>query len=368
MGKSTLYSRIYEIVNQIPQGKVATYGQIAGLAGVPGHARQVGYALHRLPDGSEVPWHRVINRKGQISLRANLPATSLQRALLESEGILFDAQEAIALEQYHWHIPLGRFDPSTDRDASPATASDVRVCFLGSGDNFGSGGRFQACIHVDAGAIRFLLDCGASSLIPMKRAGISSAAIDIILISHLHGDHFGGIPFFLIDAQLISRRQAPLVIAGPPGLKQRVRKAMEVFYPGSSGIERKFIIDYVELTEGETTPLGDLTVLPVRAVHGSGAPSYAYRIDCAGKIIAYSGDSEWTDALRTVADGADLFICESYFFDKQMKNHLSYRTLMAHRAELGCKRLILTHLGEDLLARLEEVELEVAHDGLELLI
>jgi ribonuclease BN (tRNA processing enzyme) len=256
---------------------------------------------------------------------------------------------------------------TTDRDASPA-ARDVRVRFLGSGDNFGSGGRFQACIHVDAGRTRFLLDCGASSLIPMKRAGISSAAIDIILISHLHVDHFGGIPFFIIDAQLISRREAPLVIAGPPGLKQRVREAMEVFYPGSSQVERKFPIDYTELTEDEITPLGDLTVLPIRVIHGSGAPSYAYRIGCAGKIIAYSGDSEWTDALKTVADGADLFICESYFFDKQMKNHLSYRTLMAHRAELGCKRLIITHLGEDLLARLGEVELEVAHDGLEVLL
>jgi alkylated DNA nucleotide flippase Atl1/ribonuclease BN (tRNA processing enzyme) len=368
MGKSTLYSRIYEIVNHIPQGKVATYGQIASLAGMPGHARQVGYALHALPDGSEVPWHRVINRKGQISLRSNLSATSLQRALLKSEGIMFDANEAIALEKYQWHVPFGRFDPSTDRDASPAAARDVRIRFLGSGDNFGSGGRFQACIHVDAGAIRFLLDCGASSLIPMKRARISSAAIDVILISHLHGDHFGGIPFFIIDAQLISRREAPLIIAGPPGLKQRIREAMEVFYPGSSQVERKFIIDYVELTEGEITPLGDLTVLPVRVVHGSGAPAYAYRIGCAGKIIAYSGDTEWTDALMTVADEADLFICESYFFEKQMKNHLNYRTLMAHRAELGCKRLILTHLGEDLLARQGEVELEVAHDGLEVLL
>jgi ribonuclease BN (tRNA processing enzyme) len=257
---------------------------------------------------------------------------------------------------------------ASSRDNPPETAGTVRLRFLGSGDNFGSGGRFQACIHVDTGAFRFLIDCGASSLIPMKRAGISSATIDCILISHLHGDHFGGIPFFIIDAQLISRREAPLLIAGPPGLKRRVSEAMEVFYPGSTSVERKFAIDYVELPEGEPTPLGYLTVLPVRVVHGSGAPAYAYRIGCAGKTVAYSGDTEWTDALRTVADGADLFICESYFFDKAMKNHLSYRTLMAHRAELGCKRLILTHLGDDLLARLGEVELEVAYDGIEVLL
>ena len=253
-------------------------------------------------------------------------------------------------------------------DASPAEAGKVRLRFLGSGDNFGSGGRFQACIHVDTGTTRFLMDCGASSLIAMKRAGISSAAIDAVLISHLHGDHFGGIPFFILDAQLISRREAPLIIAGPPGLARRVQEAMEIFYPGSSGVERKFAVDYQELAEDETASLGELAVLPVRVIHSSGAPSYALRIEFAGKIIAYSGDTEWTDALRKVADGADIFICESYFFEKQMKNHLNYRTLMIHRAELKCKRLIITHMGEDILNRLGEIELEVAEDGLEVIL
>jgi methylated-DNA-protein-cysteine methyltransferase related protein len=105
MGKSTLYPRIYEIVNRIPRGKVATYGQIACMAGMPGHARQVGYALHSIPEGSEVPWQRVINRKGRISLRAYPSAEHLQRALLEAEGIVFDANETIALEKYQWHTP-----------------------------------------------------------------------------------------------------------------------------------------------------------------------------------------------------------------------------------------------------------------------
>jgi len=253
-------------------------------------------------------------------------------------------------------------------DAEPAKRGEVRLRFLGSGDNFGSGGRFQACIHIDAGANRFLLDCGASSLIAMKRAGISTAAVDVILISHLHGDHFGGIPFFILDAQLISRREAPLVIAGPPGLTQRVKEAMEVFYPGSSAVDRKFRINYVELAEGESATIGGLTVFPVRVIHGSGAPSYALRVECAGRIIAYSGDTEWTAALCTVTDGADLFICESYFFEKQMKNHINYRTLMAHRAELKCKRLILTHMGEEILSRLEEIEPEVAEDGMEVIL
>ena len=168
----------------------------------------------------------------------------------------------------------------------PAAEGNVRIRFLGSGDNFGSGGRFQTCIHVDTGKSRVLIDGGATSLIPMKRAGIRSDEIDVILISHLHGDHFGGIPFFILDAQLISRREIPLVIAGPPGLTQRVREAMEIFYPGSSGIERKFAIEYVEMTEGDNKQMEGLTVLPLRVIHGSGAPSYALRVEGAGKIIA----------------------------------------------------------------------------------
>ncbi len=262
-------------------------------------------------------------------------------------------------------MDLVRANSETGKSAGPGS---VRVHFLGTGDNFGSGGRFQACIDVAAGSTRFLIDCGASSLIPMKRAGISTADIDAILVSHLHGDHFGGIPFFILDAQLISRRVTPLVVAGPPGLTQRLREAMELFYPGSSQVERKFPVETVELAEGETTAIGGLAVLPVRAIHGIGAPAYAFRIECAGKVIAYSGDTEWTDALRTVADGADLFICESYFFEKPMKNHINYRTLMAHRSELGCKRLILTHMGDDVLRRLREVEVETAEDGMEVVL
>ena len=89
-------------MNRIPKGRVATYGQIARLAGIKGHARLVGYALHRLPEESAAPWHRVINAQGRISLHSNPPARSLQRALLESEGIRFDADGAVDLRICQW--------------------------------------------------------------------------------------------------------------------------------------------------------------------------------------------------------------------------------------------------------------------------
>jgi ribonuclease BN (tRNA processing enzyme) len=239
----------------------------------------------------------------------------------------------------------------------------VNVRFLGSGDAFGSGGRLQTCIHVDDGRVRFLLDCGASSLIAMRRWGVDPSVIETILLTHLHGDHFGGLPFFVLDAQLISRRTRPLVVAGPPGLESRIRDVMESLFPGSSRVQLKFPIQFVELTDGKATRIGSLAVTPYGVIHASGAPPYALRVEWGGKIVGYSGDTEWTDALIRAAEGADLFICEAYFFEKRIKYHLDYRTLMAHRAELGCRRLVLTHMSNDMLSRIEDLDAEYAEDG-----
>lgn len=242
----------------------------------------------------------------------------------------------------------------------------VSVKFLGCGDNFGSGGRFQTCILVQSEAANFLIDCGASALISMKKFGVSLLDIETILITHLHGDHFAGIPFFILDSQLISRRTAPLVIAGPPGLQDRIYRAMEVMYPGSSKVKQKFEISYLELPESLPTTIGALSVTAEQVIHGSGAPSYALRVACAGKTIAYTGDTEWTDNLIKIASGVDLFIAETYFYEKKMKNHLNYRTLLQQRQALDCKRIIITHMSDDMLERLDSVELEYAEDGKEL--
>jgi methylated-DNA-protein-cysteine methyltransferase related protein len=99
--------RIWAIVRRIPHGKVATYGQVAALAGLPGHARQVGYALHDLPDGSDVPWHRVINARGEVSPRAAPGWEGYQRHLLEEEGIRFDPRGRMDLERHRWDPDAG---------------------------------------------------------------------------------------------------------------------------------------------------------------------------------------------------------------------------------------------------------------------
>lgn len=238
----------------------------------------------------------------------------------------------------------------------------LAVRFLGSGDAFGSGGRFQTCIHLGAAGGSVLVDCGATSLVAMRRFGLDPQGIACVVLSHLHGDHFGGVPFLVLDAQF-KRRTRPLTIAGPPGVEPRVRAAMEALFPGSSRVARRFPTRFVELREREALDVGPCAVTAFPVVHPSGATPFALRIACDGRVVAYSGDTEWTPALLDAARGADLFIAEALFFDKAVKYHLDFRTLMAHREELACGRLVLTHMGEDMLGRLDGLGVEWADDG-----
>jgi ribonuclease BN (tRNA processing enzyme) len=105
-------------------------------------------------------------------------------------------------------------------------------------------------------------------------------------------------------------------------------------------------------------------VTPFEVIHQSGAPSYALRVEYGGKVVAYSGDTEWTDDLIDAARGADLFICECNFFDQRAPGHLDYRTIVEKRSHFECERLLLTHMGDEVLARLSDVDVETASDGL----
>jgi methylated-DNA-protein-cysteine methyltransferase-like protein len=97
------YETIYNVVRKIPQGQVATYGQVADLANLPGRARLVGYALFRVAPDSDIPWHRVINSKGEISESPiRYGSDQLQRVLLEDEGVQFNANGKVSLQQYRW--------------------------------------------------------------------------------------------------------------------------------------------------------------------------------------------------------------------------------------------------------------------------
>lgn len=243
--------------------------------------------------------------------------------------------------------------------------SALRVTFLGTGDAFATGGRSHACVLVETGRHRWLVDCGAAAPVALRRYEISPATITGVLLTHLHGDHAGGVPFLLLDAVYNEPRSAPLTVAGPRGTEARTLALASLLYPGLADKARHAVdLRFVELDAPGGGTLGPCGVTTFAAVHGSSASGLLLRLQIAGRTLAFSGDTEWTPALVDVSREADLFVCECTAYDRTVSGHLSHRELVAHRDELTARRTLLTHLGPDALARRDHLAFEVADDGL----
>jgi ribonuclease BN (tRNA processing enzyme) len=242
----------------------------------------------------------------------------------------------------------------------------MRVTVVGSGDAFGTGGRFQTCIALAPGdpgdPPRVLVDCGATSLTAMRQQQIDPNDIDTVLVTHLHGDHFGGIPFLVLDGQF-RRRPRDLTVIGPPGTRSRLDHTIEMLFPGSSTVRRRFDIRVLEHVDRRRMELGSLQVTPFEVRHASGAPAYALRVEGPTSSFAYSGDTEWTDTLLDAAQDVDLFLCEGYS-PAPVRWHLDLETLARQRDRLTCAQLVLTHLSPPALTS-DLSGWRIAHDGVQ---
>ena len=240
----------------------------------------------------------------------------------------------------------------------------VSVRFVGSGDSFGSGGRFQTCILVDGPHSRFAVDFGASSLIALRQQGIDHNTIDAVLLTHLHADHCGGVPFLLMDAMLSARRDRPLTIAGPRDVRARMEQLAEALFPGMHVMTPKFPLEYIELTVARPNRVLDLVVTPQAAQHTAETNPLALRVQVGDRVIAYTGDGEWTEDLGKIGHDADLLIAECYYYEKPIRWHLNYPALVEHKKHFRAKRLILTHMSREMLAHAGDIPEECAHDGM----
>jgi ribonuclease BN (tRNA processing enzyme) len=209
-----------------------------------------------------------------------------------------------------------------------------------------------------------LLDVGSSVLGSMKQHGLDPAAVDLVLISHLHGDHFSGLPFLFLQYIYEQQRQRPLHIAGPPGTEERVWALFRAAYRDLASEPLPFAVHFTEMAPGTPVAFDRVHINPFRVPHQEKDISLALRVSLAGRSILYSGDTGWTEALVEHSDATDLFICECSFFETRIATHLDYPRLAENRSRFGAKRMILTHLGREVHARRSEVEIEMATDGL----
>lgn len=239
----------------------------------------------------------------------------------------------------------------------------MKFQFIGCGDAFGTGGRFNTCFRVEHSAGSFLIDCGASSMVALRQRGVDPNSIRTIFITHLHGDHFGGLPFFLLDAQLYSRRTSPLTIAGPYGLEERLAQTQEVLFPGSSEAKRKFEVELIEIAPNEIRDVHGVIVSAYPMRHPCGAPPLGLRLAADGRTVAYTGDTEWNEDIIPLGRDADLFVVECLFYDKAVPHHLNYASIRHNLDRIGARRVVLTHFGPEMMANRHHASEELAEDG-----
>ncbi len=187
----------------------------------------------------------------------------------------------------------------------------VKVTFIGSGDAFGAGGRFNTCILVDAPDQRIAIDFGASSLVALNQLDIDHASIDAVVLTHLHGDHCGGLPFMLMDGMLGAKRTKPLTIVGPEGTEAHLGGVCEALFPGMHVMSPKFHLTYAEMPVMKKTEFNGFAVTSYPAMHTGTTNPTSIRVEVGGKVVSYTGDSEWTRHMPDLARDADLFVLAS---------------------------------------------------------
>lgn len=264
----------------------------------------------------------------------------------------------------------------------------TRLTVLGCGDAFSHGGRMTSAYLVEepcagggegggegedegegrrgSGGARVMLDFGLTAMTALQRAAIAPDSIGRVVISHLHGDHFGGLPLLLLWREIHGAPDRPLAVIGPPGMTARLRALHEAMYPGSWRRAWRFPLELVELEPGRPLQHGGWGLTSQRVRHEAGPePATGLRlVTPAGRVVAFSGDGGWSEALVDLARDSDLFLCECALSGGAGEGgHMSLERLRAERDRLATRRLVLVHLGPEMLAQPLPAGFEAARDG-----
>ena len=240
----------------------------------------------------------------------------------------------------------------------------MHVTVLGSGDAFGSGGRAHSAYLIEAPGTTFLLDCGPTVLQALKTLGHDPAIVDFVLLSHLHGDHFGGVPFLFLEYRYEKPRSRPLTIYGPRDTERRVEACYQALYEQVAREPPPYALRFETVAAGVAVSAGGVRIMPFAVPHTKELQCFGFRLEVGGRTIVYSGDSAWTEQFVSQVRGVDLFLCECSLYETRLDIHLAYPEIAARARDLGCKRLVLSHLGREPLQHLGDITIECARDGL----
>lgn len=244
----------------------------------------------------------------------------------------------------------------------------VEVLFLGTGDAFGSGGRRQAAIfaRVPGCPEGVLLDAGPGCHTALREAGLSSRDLAAVVLSHFHGDHYGGFPFLELDAMRVGRDR-PLLLLAPPGARERLRALRECLY---RNLPARFTATITEALPGEIVPLpeaaGGGCVRAIAALHQPEAWALSWKLRLGGRTIVYSGDTGLNESLIAESASADLLIHECTALTP-VPGHTSHQELAKAASRITARRTLLVHSGDDAL-NAADLAFERAHDGLRVVV
>jgi ribonuclease BN (tRNA processing enzyme) len=242
----------------------------------------------------------------------------------------------------------------------------MRLITLGTGNAFAEGGRFHSAVAIRTGHKTLLVDCGPCIMPALRRAKIMPEEIDAVLVTHLHGDHIGGVPMLLLEYQFGSRRKRPLLVVGPKRCVARLEALTALMFREVARKRRNFPVVYQEIAPRDEVRLpGGTRIRAYPMKHVDWESCLGYRIESRGKSIAITGDTTWCPSIPEMSQGADLLLTECTHFDSASPVHLSYTGLLKHESEISAKRLVLTHVGAGLLKNRAKVRHRhhIARDG-----